>query len=318
MYKVSIIIPLHNNVDFIDLTIKSCLSQSYKNIEIIVVENGSTDGSLEKVQAITDPRIQIFDIGKASPTIARNFGLSKSSGDYIQFLDADDLLSSNKISNQIRILKKAGSELLVSCGWAKFSGEISSAKLNPQTIWKDYGDPIKWLIDSWSGGGMMQTACWLTHRKIVERAGLWNEDLKQNPNDDGEFFCRVILKSNGILFDSEGIVYYREPNKNNVSENRSDEAVSSLLESFCSYEDEILKVEKSDRVKRALAYNYRRFIYEFYPRYPHLLKKAQIQLKNLDIKNLPIVGGMYFQSLSKIIGFNMALRLRTISTKFIN
>jgi glycosyltransferase involved in cell wall biosynthesis len=307
--KVSIIIPLHNNAAYIEEAINSCLHQTHRNIEIIVVENGSTDDSLAVVQQVKSDQLKIFSIGAASSAIARNFGFKQATGTYIQYLDADDLLSKNKIESQLNLISEYSKETLVTCPWGKFSRLSSEAVFKPDRVWQDYQQPIEWLIDSWSDGGMMQTACWLTHRTLIEKAGPWNEQLKQNPNDDGEFFCRVILNANQILFDSHSKVFYREPANTNVSTNRSRLAMESLLNSLHAYETEIFKMENTERVRRALAYNYARYIYELYPREKDLIERAQAYLKALKV-HTPAVGGKNFKMLCKILGFQNALATR--------
>lgn len=315
MFKVSIIIPLHNSVNTIKETIQSCLKQTYQNIEVVVIENGSNDGSLAMVREINDSRIKTFDIGKASATIARNFGFTKATGEYIQYLDADDLLDKNKISHQMQLLECLDKNSIVSGQWLKFKNDIEGVIASPQKIWKDYDNPIQWLVDSWTGGGMMQTACWLAHRSLIESAGMWNEELYQNPNDDGEFFCRVLLKASKIRYVKESKVYYRIPSSSNVSENRSPEAVSSLLKTYHSYQKEIFKYSESDDVKMALAFNYRRFIYEFHPNYPDLLNEAENEINKLNLSRLPLTGGHFFIKLAGFIGFNKALHVRALLNK---
>ena len=185
---VSIIVPLHNAEKTIIDALNSCLNQEYDNIEVVVIENGSTDNSIEKVNSFKADNIKLYSIGKASSTIARNIGFEKSNGDFIQYLDADDILSSKKIANQINLIKNHPAGSLVCCGWAKFKETIVDVRKVPQKVWNDYNNPIEWLLDAWNGGGMMQTACWLTPRKLIEAAGPWEESFEQNPNDDGEFF----------------------------------------------------------------------------------------------------------------------------------
>ena len=306
MPKISIIIPLHNAEAYILETLQSCLNQSYLNIEVIVVENGSTDNSFEIVETFASEKVKLYKIGKASAPIARNFGLTKTTGEYIQYLDADDILHKDKIRLQMELLQPLDKNSIVSGQWYKFENNIEEAVVKPQKVWKDYDKPLQWLVDSWSGGGMMQTGCWLAHKSLIEAAGTWNEELQQNPNDDGEFFCRVLLNASKIRYVEESKVYYRIPSSTNVSENRSKVAVSSLLGSFYSYQKEILKINDSRMVRIALAYNYSRFIYEFYPHYKELIEQAQAQIKTFELIN-PIVGGKKFKKLARFIGFNNAL-----------
>lgn len=96
--KVSIIIPVYNGEKTIYRAIKSCLNQSYKNLEILVINNESTDRTEEIIYEFKDNRIKLFS-SKKGRSIARNIGLSHSNGDYIVFLDADDTLSKKSVEN---------------------------------------------------------------------------------------------------------------------------------------------------------------------------------------------------------------------------
>ena len=97
---VSIIIPVYNKASYIKETLDSALNQIYPNTEIIVVDDGSFDGSIEILQEYFEKypkRIVLIDQENKGVSSATNTGIQASKGDYIQFLDADDLLSSDKI-----------------------------------------------------------------------------------------------------------------------------------------------------------------------------------------------------------------------------
>ncbi len=87
----SIVIPLYNKENFITKTINSAFNQIFTDFEIIVINDGSTDGSANKIEAVTDKRVSIYTIENQGVSYARNYGISKASADYICFLDADDL-----------------------------------------------------------------------------------------------------------------------------------------------------------------------------------------------------------------------------------
>lgn len=103
--KVSIVIPVFNGGKTIERSIKSCTNQSYYNIEIIVVNNGSKDNTEEVIKSIKDDRILLLDSSKGRSK-ARNIGINNSNGEYLVFLDADDTLSKDSISNAVSFLKK--------------------------------------------------------------------------------------------------------------------------------------------------------------------------------------------------------------------
>jgi glycosyltransferase involved in cell wall biosynthesis len=306
---VSIIIPCYNALPYLKETIKSALNQTYPDIEVIVIDDGSTDGSYEYVKNLNYPNIILKRNQRKGACAARNYGFELSHGQYIQFLDADDLINLGKIEKQLRLISINNDRTLISCPWGKFENIPSKASFNAQKVWKTYNNPTNWLIDAWNGGGMMQTACWLMHRKLILEAGPWDESLENNPNDDGEFFCRTILKSTRIVFDKNSKVYYRTPGKTNVSQNKSFKAIESLLGSYKSYEV-ILKHKDDTKVKRALAKNYNRFIYEHFFLFPKLSKKAKDYILELEQEiDIPF-SNRFIYRISKWFGWKNVMILR--------
>ena len=310
MSFVSIIIPLFNSEKFIAQTIQSCINQGCNVKEIIIIDDYSTDNSWKIVQDFKNKFPSLIrvekNIGKGGNQ-ARNYGFSISSGDYIQWLDADDILSPNKIDSQLKILETYGNNILVSCGWIKFENEIHYSGYRKQFIDKDYENPIDWLLDSWIGKGMGQTGIWLTHRNIIEKAGNWNEDLIVN--QDGEFFSRVILNAEKIKFTPEAFMFYRTNIKTSVSKNTTYSSAKSKLLSFKLYEIILLKKD-NEYIRQALARNYCSFVYENYSNYPDLVKLANSYINKLSVKNFIPVGGKKFILISKFIGFRYALILK--------
>ena len=105
-FLVSIIIPTYNGSHFIKETIQSVICQTYPNIEIIVIDDGSTDNTPEIVKSINDPRIIYIRQENAGVSMARNHGISISKGDYIAFLDHDDLWLPHKLERQMLLFKE--------------------------------------------------------------------------------------------------------------------------------------------------------------------------------------------------------------------
>jgi hypothetical protein len=160
---------------------------------------------------------------------------------------------------------------------------------------------------------MMIPGCWLIPRTIVDQAGKWDERLSLH--DDGEFMCRVLLASKGNCFVEEAIVYYRQVSNSLSKQNKNLQAAKSALEVCKSYEKNALVIDNTPEVRTALAYNYTRFIYEFYPHHKELIEQAQDHIKCLGVTP-PIVGGYQFQKLAQCIGFYNAIRLREIARRF--
>lgn len=303
---VSIIIPLHNGEAFISKTLNSVLCQTYSNIEVVVVENGSNDNSWNILGAIKDERLKKYSISAKTASEARNFGFNQSSGDLICFLDADDILEKNKIEIQVKGLLEHNNQA-ISCGpWGKFWKNIEEAKFVKQEVWDCY-TPIDWLITSWNGGGMMIPGCWLIPKTIIEKSGPWDEVLTLH--DDGEFMCRVMLQAKKIVFEDKALVYYRQRDDSLSRQNSSYSAAKSALMVYNSYRKNSIKFENSLRVKEALAKNYAKFIYEFFPDHKDLIVEAFEQLQSLNVKT-PMVGGSSFRKLQGLVGFNLALKVK--------
>ncbi|MEX2564713.1 MAG: glycosyltransferase [Cyclobacteriaceae bacterium] len=310
-HLVSIIIPVYNKAAFVRETLDSALGQTYPNIEVVLINDGSTDGSLailEEYQSKFPDKIILVDQENGGVSKATNVGIQASRGAYIQFLDADDLLSPDKIENQIGLLKGKPFTMMASCEWVNFKNSMHEFNKVPYGIFRDFNSGIDWLLRAWNHQEMMADSSWMTHRWLVEKAGLWNEEL--TINQDGEFFCRVLLQCEGILFEPAGKVFYRAPGNTNVSQQINQKVAASLLDSYRYYEREVLKIEDSRMIRMVLKKVYQKFIYDVYPVYPGLIKEAEVCIKNLGKPEKTYIAGPKFQMLSKLFGFKNALRLK--------
>lgn len=124
---VSVIIPAFNSEKYIEQTIDSALNQTYKNFELIIVDDGSTDRTLEIVKQLSekDNRIKYYSIPPAGrPSVPRNFGIQKANGEFIAFLDSDDLWHKEKLDYQVKYLLQNQDKLFVYSMCVTF-GEVS-------------------------------------------------------------------------------------------------------------------------------------------------------------------------------------------------
>ena len=116
MPKVSIIVPVYNKSEYIGRTIESILNQTYKDYEVLIINDGSTDNSLEiikKYQCI-DSRVRVFDIPNGGVSNARNIGLENANGKWIQFIDGDDLIDSHYLERAVSTAENNNVEILFS------------------------------------------------------------------------------------------------------------------------------------------------------------------------------------------------------------
>lgn len=201
MYQplVSILMPLFNAEQWVEETIRSCQSQTYSNWELIIVDDGSTDASASIVEKIasSEPRITLLRQPNAGACVARNLAFRHCKGDYVMYLDADDLISPDKIELQVEALSHADPKAVAICAWEHFS-DIPSAEITSRPYYQSYGNPIEFLTHMWETGGMMQPSCYLIPRQLIVTAGEWNEALTLN--QDGEFMCRVLANATSIVW----------------------------------------------------------------------------------------------------------------------
>ncbi len=295
---VSIIIPCYNSQQWLAETIESALSQTWTNKEIIVVNDGSTDNSLAVAKSFESSKVKIISQENKGASAARNVALKTAQGDFIQYLDADDLLAPDKIERQLMLLTHSYLEY-VACGeWARFYRSFKEAKFISEAVWRSM-KPIDWLVCSWLGGGMMHPASWLISHLIVEKAGLWNENLSLN--DDGEYFCRVVLASKGVIFCDKAKSYYRSGILGSLSGLKSRTAKESEFKSLKLSTNYLLTEENSVRTRRACATKFQRFIYSTYPDFSDLVRESEIEVSKLGGSNLPPSGGRMYHFMASLI-----------------
>jgi glycosyltransferase involved in cell wall biosynthesis len=271
---VSILIPAFNAERWIAETITSALRQTWSRKELIVVDDGSTDQTLSIARKFASQSLLVVTQPNQGASAARNKALSLSQGDYIQWLDADDLLAPDKITRQMEaVYNGLGKRTLLSSAWGRFIYRTSKAKFTPTSLWCDLS-PVEWLIRRMGQSVFMQTGTWLVSRELCEAAGPW--DSRMLSNDDGEFFCRVILKCDRIRFVPEARVLYRITPAGRLSYvGRSDEKKDSLLLSLRLYVKNAQSLEDSDRVRGACIKFLQNSLIFFYPERPDIFEELK-------------------------------------------
>lgn len=277
---VSILIPAYNAEPWIADTIRSAMGQIWPRKEIIIVDDGSTDQTFAVARQFASKDVVVVTHKNQGAASTRNHALSLSQGDYIQWLDADDLLSPDKIAKQMEAAEECRNpRLLLSSGWGSFAYRTKLATFSPTALWCDLS-PIEWLIRKMAKNLHMQTATWLTSRELTNAAGPW--DARLFVDDDGEYFCRVILRSDGIRFVPEGKVFYRISPSNRVSYiGRSDPKKDAMLLSMKLHVQYIRSLEESDRVRAACLAYLQNWLLHFYPERPDIVEELEKLAKDL-------------------------------------
>jgi len=204
---VSVLIPAYNSEKWLAETLRSALAQTWDNKEIIVVDDGSKDETLTQARSFESAIVKVVAKENEGAAATRNRAFSLAQGDYIQWLDADDLLAPDKISKQMEAAARSSStRTLLSGEWGRFMHRPSRAQFVPSGLWCNLSK-AEWLMRKMEQNAYMQTGSWLVSRELTEAAGPW--DTRLLGDDDGEYFCRVLLASDGVRFVRGAKVYYR-------------------------------------------------------------------------------------------------------------
>ena len=204
--KVSIIVPLFNKGPYVAETIRSAMSQTTKDLEIVVVDNGSNDDGPGIVQqlAVTDARILFVTAPGRGPGHARNYGVEQSSSDWILFLDADDILEPNHLASLLEVHSQNPNANVIAGGWKEFRDGYP----NQLTVKKPCGaDPSPCLLDS-----AIASSPWVVHAVMLKRELAiktpWPEDMDKVLAEDNAFWFRICLNAT-VAYSAECGALYR-------------------------------------------------------------------------------------------------------------
>ncbi|WPR71610.1 glycosyltransferase family 2 protein [Flavobacterium sp. NG2] len=279
---VSIIIPTYNRASLISQTLDSVLLQTYNNWECIIVDDGSFDNSEEVILSFVkkDIRFRYFKrpIGRnKGASSCRNIGVEKSKGNFIQFLDSDDVLSENKLQDQIKRIKDWDANIICTCKWGRFvKFPNDSVNFDSLNSYSDFNSIPVFLEALASSKGYFPIHAYLIKKSIIDKSGLWNEHLSLN--DDSEFLIRLFCQTDKIYFAPNAIVYYRWTSAENISNYNDYQKVDDAILSWKSIEL-ILKIRFKDQktnyvelMKNGLYINVERS-------FPELIKKHKLFFK---------------------------------------
>jgi len=202
--KVSVIIATHNRPNFVAHAIQSVLAQTYTDLELIVIDDGSTDQTADVVGSFRDPRLRYEYQPPSGRSRARNRGLVKATGEYIAFLDDDDAYLPDKLATQVAFLNQHPECDLVA-GGAVIMDE-SGKPLRNWPVWQDMPDFD--ILSCVSGCPLFPTIVMVRH-EALESLGTWFDEQVE-PAEDTDLFIRLALAGCGMAWDRRYVAYYRQ------------------------------------------------------------------------------------------------------------
>jgi glycosyltransferase involved in cell wall biosynthesis len=279
---VSVIVPTYNRADIILETLNSVRFQTYRPVELIIIDDGSTDNTAEfikKWEKLNSDdksfRVNYFKQKNSGASSARNFGIAKSNGEFIQFLDSDDLLNPFKIEKQLKCSILFDSTVYSDC--RRFSIIRDGVLLYPLfTI-----NRSEVALKDWFEGRFIPPCAFLWRRKDVQLNGFWNENLSLD--DDGEFARRFLLKGGKWSFCSGALSYYRMyPDlRSRQSAVREIEALKTLTNVLEETEKKLVELDLLEKNKKSFAICYWNLA-KYSAFEPEIMKFAIDNYKRLD------------------------------------
>ena len=291
--------------------IDSILAQSWPVVEIIVVDDGSTDGSGRTLDSLSSSNVRVFHQDNQGQCAAANRAYAEAQGELIKFFDADDLLAPESIEQQVRRLN-GRTDSVASAQWGRFyNNDLSTFQLNPQSVWRDLS-ALDWLTKAWvDARPMMQCGLWLIPRPILEQSGVWDESLSLI--NDFEFFARVLCHANEVLFTPEATLYYRSGLHGSLSGQKSRRAVESAFQSLLKGTGHLLERRSDPQARLSCANVLQDFIYTYYPDHLDLRSVIQQRIGELGGSDLEVSGGPRFHQLRRLVGWKAAKRLQKLA-----
>jgi glycosyltransferase involved in cell wall biosynthesis len=299
---VSVLIPCFNVERFIGAALKSILLQTYTKIEVIVVDDGSNDGSADVVKSFVDRNVTFIQESHRGAAATRNLAFSRSNGTFALFMDADDVIGKNHIEALVKCLDGSDQHIGTSAvGF--FRDQLGEAKwYHPSYC--DL-DGISWLVTDWRGAKLYsQCGMFLIPRELLDRANGWNEKLSSY--DDVEFFGRIFSACAGTRFAADAALYYRCDVPGGLTTRTSRTHIESRLLAISLASERLLEKENSNRTRLACADLFQAFDYEHFPRHPDLRAKARRQVVRLGGSHLIPHGSPKFQLVRRMVGWRAA------------
>ncbi|MFB2882319.1 glycosyltransferase [Floridanema aerugineum] len=200
MPTISVIIPVYNGEKTIQQTIESVINQTFTDFEIIIINDGSKDSTLDIISTIQDPRIKVFSYANAGLSASRNRGLSLASGEFISFLDADDCWTPDKLQAQLEALQ-ANPEAAVAYSWTDYIDEYGQVLRSGTRISVSGNVYEKLLVRNFLENGSNA----LIRRQALTEVGNFDESL--TAAEDWDMYVRLASRYHFVVVRSPQILY---------------------------------------------------------------------------------------------------------------
>ncbi|ALF56202.1 glycosyl transferase family A [Nostoc piscinale CENA21] len=223
MPKISVIIPTYNSEKTIKTTVDSVFSQSFTDFELIVINDGSTDSTLDIVSQIQDSRLKVFSFENAGGNVSRNRGLQQAVGEFVSFLDADDVWTSGKLVSQLEALQD-NIDAKVAYSWTDYIDENGKFLVSGSHITVNGDVYERLLVSNFLENGSNP----LIYREALIELGGFDESL--SAAQDWDMWLRLAAKYSFICVPKVQILYRVSANSLSSNLVRQEKACLQVLE----------------------------------------------------------------------------------------
>jgi glycosyltransferase involved in cell wall biosynthesis len=309
---ISVLVACYNAAQYVHSAIDSVVSQTCDDFEIVVVDDGSTDSSGDVLSRITDRRLRVISQANGGASRARNRAFAASSGKFVLYLDADDLMGPKHLESLMSRVKDEPRCVALS-QWSRFYLSPTEAAFPARPTDQDL-PAVDWIVRDWANARpMTQPGMFLIPRALVDEHGGWDERLSLI--DDFEFFARILSRSAGVRFAPEARLLYRSGLPASLSGRRSRKAIESAHLSLMLGTQHLLDAEDSPRTRKVCANVLQDFEYTYYPDHPDLCASMRARVTELGGSQLEPDGPPGFHKLRPFTGWKLARHVQRLAER---
>ncbi|MBD1806884.1 glycosyltransferase [Microcoleus sp. FACHB-SPT15] len=200
MPLISVIVPVYNAEKTIQETIESILNQTFTDFDLIIINDGCQDSTLKVISTIQDPRLKVFSYLNSGVSASRNRGLAQATGEFISFIDADDLWTANKLENQLRVLRE-NIQAAVAYSWTDWIDESGQILGKGSYITQEGNVFAQMLLNDFVANG---SNCLIRRQALIEVGG-FDETLAHG--EDWDLWLRLAARYEFIAIPSPQVLY---------------------------------------------------------------------------------------------------------------
>lgn len=231
----SIIIPLYNKQKDIAATLESVFAQTFQDYELIVINDGSTDGSEAEVLRFDDERLVYHKTENQGVSMARNTGIGLAKGDYIAFLDADDIWIPGHLETIKELFEKFPKAALHATNYRFILPDGALQNTNFETLGENFIGIVDNVFKHSMKNRLMWTSCVAVKKDVFEKVGLFDPAIKKGPGEDTEMWIRIALKYT-VAFNTKVTAYYNLKGSNRISHTATLKRTFPRLDAFAKEE----------------------------------------------------------------------------------